>query len=89
MSDKEKTDAPDPKWPEWNKVATKGDLMTAMVTIRTCIVQAYVSMRALQREDRETFEKHLKELDKADDLLAELVEALGNGTVDELMNRGS
>ncbi|HEX9964986.1 MAG TPA: hypothetical protein VGB04_08380 [Allosphingosinicella sp.] len=88
MSDENEADAPDTKWPEWNKPATKGDLMTALVAVRTCIVQAYVSMRALQREDRDTFERQLKELDKADDFVAELVEAIGNGTIDELLKRG-
>jgi len=73
------------KWPDFNKPATKGDLMVALATVRTCVVHTYVALRASQRNDAETLDKYLKELDASDDFLSRIIDAIGKGTLDEVL----
>lgn len=64
-------------WPRWNEPATKGDLISAIIATRVCIVDIYVCLRALQRNDPEALAQTLDHLSKNDDRLQEMADALG------------
>ncbi|HYI39094.1 MAG TPA: hypothetical protein VE053_02120 [Allosphingosinicella sp.] len=73
----------EPKWPRWNEPATKGDVISAMVATRSCIVDIYVCLNALKRDDTEKFVRSLKELDESDMKLAQLIDVIGGAETNE------
>lgn len=66
-----------PKWPRFSEPATKGDVIAALVSARTCIVDIYVCLRALERNDLSKLTEALDRLSENDDKLAAMVDRLG------------
>jgi hypothetical protein len=67
----------DDRWPDWGKPATKGDVVRALVGTRSCIVDIYICLNALARQDMDRFKESLKELEKSDKELQELLDEIG------------
>ena len=71
--DKEEED----RWPLWAEPATKGDLVTAMVATRACVVDIFVCLSALNRGDMARFKEVLADLSKSDDELQDTMDEIG------------
>jgi len=65
------------RWPLWGEPATKGEVVTAMVATRSCIVDIYIALRALSRNDMVSFNKSLDDLHKNDEDLQKLLDRIG------------
>jgi hypothetical protein len=67
-------------WPDWNSPATKGDLIKAMVTIRGCIIDTYIALGSLARDDKAGYRKAYEDLSRSDDALSKLIDEIGGDT---------
>ena len=67
-------------WPDWGKPATKGDVISAMVRTRSCMISIYGALIAAQKGDNETVMQQIDALYAADDKLNALIDRIGGKT---------
>lgn len=65
------------KWPDWAKPATKGDVVRGIVHTRSCLVDIFVCLSALHREDMEKFQEAFEQLRKNDAYLKTVIDEIG------------
>ena len=64
-------------WPDWEKPATKGDVISAMVHTRSCIVDIYAALIAARNGDNEKVLQQIRELSSNNDRMSELINSIG------------
>jgi hypothetical protein len=75
-------DKKSPHWPKWQESATKGDVISALVSVRACLIDVLIALSASRRgDDAKAFEA-IASLNQNDDQLNELIKKLG-GTSDD------
>jgi hypothetical protein len=70
-------------WTQWGEQATKGDVVMALVATRSCIIDIYVCLSALNRNDMDKFKESLADLHGNDEQLRELIESIGGMTPED------
>ena len=73
----------DNRWPDWNKPATKGDVIRGLIYVRSCVVDLSICAAALSKNDLAKFRESFAELQKDDSDLSRLIDEIGGAALDE------